>query len=530
MSYLVLYRKYRSQTFGDLVGQDHVVRTLQNGLSSGRIAHSYLFTGPRGTGKTSTARLLAKALNCEKGPGIEPCNVCATCISITEGSCVDVAELDAASESGVDNVRDHIVATTEYQPMMCRFKIFIIDEVHDLSRQAFDALLKTIEEPPAHVVFILATTDYGKVPPTIRARCQKLEFHLASMGDLIKRLTHVAESEGFVIEPSAMTAIARLADGGYRDALTLLEQAMLTTDGTLTLPHVYDHLGLILDETVDELLFAIKAGDLVQLMSILDSIFRSGRDPRAIVDSLMFRLAGLTRAGHGVAVGEGPDAALEASLHEVAHRLGTAEVIRQRSEIAKLHSQIREMTLPRLWLEASLISLSGKHVPETKVAAAERNEPSPQSVVASRGKAPQAASPTPSSEVQETRAVVEEKIDESTELGKAQAIWKRTVGELAKSSDLVRLNLSNSTVESFENGKATVLFSSEVSHDWLANSPKRKKLVLDKLTEVLKTEPWQLHLTFRKVGKPSAPAPPTVELPAEGERLADLAEEVFKNV
>ena len=173
MAYLSLYRKYRSQTFSDLIGQDHVVRTLQNAVASGKIAHSYLFTGPRGTGKTSSARLLAKCLNCEKGPTPEPCNQCEQCISITQGNCVDVYELDAASESGVENVRDAIVDAVQYAPNYCRYKIFIIDEVHDLSSKAFDALLKTVEEPPPYVIFILATTEYNKVPPTIRSRCQK---------------------------------------------------------------------------------------------------------------------------------------------------------------------------------------------------------------------------------------------------------------------------------------------------------------------------------------------------------------------
>ena len=161
VSYLSLYRKYRSQTFADLIGQDHVVKTLQNAVSSGKTAHAYLFTGPRGTGKTSSARLLAKCLQCERGPTPEPCNECDACTSITAGNCVDVFELDAASESGVENVREAIVEAVQYQPNFCRYRVFVIDEVHDLSSKAFDALLKTVEEPPAHVVFILATTEYN---------------------------------------------------------------------------------------------------------------------------------------------------------------------------------------------------------------------------------------------------------------------------------------------------------------------------------------------------------------------------------
>jgi len=286
VSYLALYRKYRSQTFGDLVGQEQVVRTLQNGIVQGKVAHAFLFTGPRGTGKTSTARLLAKTLNCESGPNAEPCNECPTCRAITEGSCLDVIEMDAASQSGVDEVREKIVNVTEYRPAFCRYKIFIIDEVHDLSSKAFDALLKTIEEPPPHIVFILATTEYNKVPPTIRARCQRYEFHRASLANLIQRLEFVSQSEGVQAEGAALGAIARLADGGYRDALTLLEQAMIVGEGKITLQQVYDQLGLVGEEAVDEILFAVKENDPAKLMALFDEVYRLGRDPSAILDSL----------------------------------------------------------------------------------------------------------------------------------------------------------------------------------------------------------------------------------------------------
>ena len=180
MSHLALYRKYRSQNFQDLVGQDHVIRTLKNAIDQGKVSQTYLFTGPRGTGKTSTARLLAKALNCTGGPSSVIPEDCPICEDITRGNCMDVIEIDAASESGVDDVREHIVQAAEYKPTYCRYKIFIIDEVHDLSSKAFDALLKTIEEPPDHIVFILATTEFHKVPATIKSRCQKFEFHRGS--------------------------------------------------------------------------------------------------------------------------------------------------------------------------------------------------------------------------------------------------------------------------------------------------------------------------------------------------------------
>ena len=297
MAQIALYRKYRSQTFEDLVGQEHVVRTLQSGISSGRISQAFLFTGPRGTGKTSSARLLAKCLNCETGPTPTPCNVCSQCVEITAGYAPDVIEMDAASESGVDDVREKIVEVAQYKPMMSRYKVFIIDEVHDLSAKAFDALLKTIEEPPAHLIFVLATTEYNKVPPTIRSRCQKFEFHRATLQNLIDRLTYVLAEEGRTADPAAVAAIARMADGGYRDALTLLEQAMLVSDDKITLEVVYDQLGLVTEAAVDELLLAIQSGRIPDLLNQLEEISRSGRDPRAILESMLHRLADLTRAG-----------------------------------------------------------------------------------------------------------------------------------------------------------------------------------------------------------------------------------------
>src|SRR4051812_49036895 len=225
MSYTVLARKYRPQTFEDVTGQEHVVRTIENAIKLGRVAHAYLFAGPRGTGKTTAARLLARALNCEKGPTPHPCGVCKACTEIRDGTSTDVAEIDGASNNGVENVRE-IRENAKYLPQGSRFKIYIIDEVHMLSQAAFNALLKTLEEPPGHVKFIFATTEAHKLPDTILSRCQRHNFRRISTVAMLKRLQEIAALEKISISASALSLIVRQSEGGMRDALSLLDQVI----------------------------------------------------------------------------------------------------------------------------------------------------------------------------------------------------------------------------------------------------------------------------------------------------------------
>jgi DNA polymerase-3 subunit gamma/tau len=532
VAYLSLYRKYRSQTFSDLIGQNHVVRTLQNGIASGRIAHAYLFTGPRGTGKTSTARLLAKALCCEHGPTAEPDNTCEICREITAGTCVDVVEMDAASESGVDDIREKIVEVAEYRPMVARYKVFIVDEVHDLSGKAFDALLKTIEEPPPHLIFILATTEFNKVPPTIRSRCQKFEFHRASMQDLVGRLGYVAAEEGIEADPVALTAIARMADGGYRDGLTLLEQAILTSeDGKITLQQVYDQLGLVSEEVVDGLLVAIREGDVAQIMEILADIARLGRDPRAILESMLYRLADLTRASYQLETGVG-DAAREASLHETSARLGREFTLRLRGDLAEAHKVIRDITLPRLWLESELVRLS-----QPRLALPPAGAASPAVPTAPPPRRPQAhAEPIPAPVAAEAPvpAPIAAPAEEPAEPAYAEAApstsngpWPQVVQELLAVSRTLGMKLAGTRPGTLADGKLTIEFDREMDLEWLTGKPKAMAAVRDM---VAKHYAGVTDVVYTLGGRRDrlADEPSAVELPAEGDRLEQLARQVFE--
>jgi len=522
LAYLSLYRKYRSQTFSDLMGQDHVVRTLQNAIGSGRIAHSYLFTGPRGTGKTSSARLLAKALCCEKGPTPEPCNECHICQAITEGTLVDVYEMDAASESGVDDVRDTIVEVCEYKPNIARYKVFIIDEVHDLSSKAFDALLKTVEEPPEHVIFVLATTEFNKVPPTIRSRCQKFEFHRASLTDLVTRLAYVAEREGVQAEPAALTAIARMADGGYRDALTLLEQAILTSEGKITLQNVYDQLGLINDEVVDEILLALRDGDIPRLVATLDEVARLGRDPRTVLESMLHRMADLTRAILGIDVGASTDAAREASTHETAVRLGRDELLRQRAAIADAHKVIRDVSLPRLWLEAELTRIAlAPRAGAQAVVQPVRSRPASAVAAAAEPKEPEQHSPEPAKP-----ELPEPGPPESTGAQADAGPWPRILRELPENAPIT-MKLSDSRLLEIKDGQATVELKSRMFCDWMTEKPQRLAF-LQSAIKAATGEEWQVKFVPAQ-SNGSGNQPITVELPLEGQPLHKAAQAQFNS-
>ncbi len=284
-AYQALYRKYRPQTFDDVVGQGAVTQTLKTQLQTGKMSHAYLFTGSRGTGKTSCAKILAKAVNCENPQDGNPCNCCSACRTIDSGACMDVLEIDAASNNGVDNVRD-LRDDAVYTPSQVKMRVYIIDEVHMLSISAFNALLKIIEEPPEHLLFILATTELHKVPATILSRCQRFSFRRISQEDIAARLQYVAYQEGIDLDDSAARVLARMADGGMRDGLSLLDQCATATVGEVNADRVYQCLGIAGEQKCGELMGYIALHQTKAALELFNRLYADGKDIGALLDEL----------------------------------------------------------------------------------------------------------------------------------------------------------------------------------------------------------------------------------------------------
>jgi DNA polymerase-3 subunit gamma/tau len=306
-SYQVIARKWRPQTFDDVVGQDHVVTTLKNAITRNRIAHAYLFVGPRGTGKTSTARIFAKALNCTDGPKVDFSLTDQAVQSIAEGTHLDVIEIDGASNNGVDQVRD-LRDTARYSPAQGKFKIYIIDEVHMLSTAAFNALLKTLEEPPPHVKFVFATTEVQKVLPTILSRCQRFDLKPIPSNLIVERLAKIAKAETIKISDQALASIARMADGGMRDAQSIFDQMISFCGNEISEPDVLDVYGLVSSEKVAELAAAVAKGDDKRIISLVDECDAAGRDLVRLLTDLQARvraalLDAIAQNGHSTYLG-----------------------------------------------------------------------------------------------------------------------------------------------------------------------------------------------------------------------------------
>ncbi len=356
--YQALYRKYRPQTFDDVVGQAAVTQTLKMQLQSGRLSHAYLFTGSRGTGKTSSAKILAKAVNCLNPQDGNPCNCCEACRTIDSGACMDVLEIDAASNNGVDNVRD-LRDDAVYTPSQVKMRVYIIDEVHMLSISAFNALLKIIEEPPEHLLFILATTELHKVPATILSRCQRFSFRRISQEDIASRLQYVAYQENIDLDDSAARVLARLADGGMRDGLSLLDQCASATAGELTAQRVYQCLGIAGIRDCGQLMQCIANHDTKNALAMMNRIYAEGKDMGALLDELACLTRDLmilrTAPREGIAMLSG--VASDTEVKQLVERFSGGELVRMMNLLAETKASFTRSASRRMEAELCIINL-----------------------------------------------------------------------------------------------------------------------------------------------------------------------------
>nr|WP_281501195.1 DNA polymerase III subunit gamma/tau [Erythrobacter sp. F6033] len=435
--YRVLARKYRPQTFSELIGQEPMVRTLANAIERDRLAHAFLMTGVRGVGKTSTARLIAKALNCvgldgEGGPTIDPCGQCEPCTAIAEGRHIDVIEMDAASHTGVDDVRD-IIEQVRYAAVSARYKIYIIDEVHMLSRNAFNALLKTLEEPPAHVKFLFATTEVEKLPVTVLSRTQRFDLRRIPSDLLASHFGKVCALEGVEAEDEALRIIAASAEGSVRDGLSILDQAIahadLDEDSKVTADRVQDMLGLADKSAQRHLLSHLLEGDAKALLAAIDEQYSLGVEPLALMRALMDIVHKITVAQVSGAEADAPSEEERAALGEFAAKLGAGELHRLWQLMLKGHEEVRQAPDPLVSLQMALLRvLHAAEMPDPgklakRIEEIAQNGPAPAAVSAD-GSAPDASSTSASSGALDWAALVDE-VDRSGKMHVAELMRSR---------------------------------------------------------------------------------------------------------
>lgn len=406
-----LYRKYRSRTFSEIVGQQHIVQTLANAIKNNRIGHAYLFTGPRGTGKTTMARLFAKAINCQKRDGSEPCLKCEICKNISENRSLDIIEIDAASHTGVENIRE-LRETVKLPPTQAKYKVYIIDEAHMLSSGAFNALLKTLEEPPAHAIFILATTAIHKIPETILSRCQRFDFSRLPMEGIIKKLSFIAKNEGVKIDKNSLELIALAAEGGMRDAESLLSQIMALENKNITSKEVEEILGTADRQTVEEIVNALVKKDISLALSLVNKLSEGGYDLDVFSKSLLNYLRQL------MLVSIDPDLSKNFSfeltpeqikkLKDLSKQSTTAEILKIIDSISEGQNKIKSSFIPQLPLEIAIIkSLDNNQetVNEEQEDNPTKNTPTPKNKVVTK----EAQAPIKSENVSPVEESVEQK-------------------------------------------------------------------------------------------------------------------------
>ena len=379
VAYQALYREWRSQTFTEMVGQKMITQTLKNAIIQDKVSHAYLFTGPRGTGKTSAAKVFAKAINCQHSVDGEPCNKCEDCIGITEGRVNDVIEIDAASNNGVEEIRD-IRDKVKYAPTQVTYKIYIIDEVHMLSTGAFNALLKTLEEPPKHVVFILATTEPHKIPATIISRTQRFDFKRIGLEDIIEHLEEILTTKNIAYEAPAVKIIARSAEGGMRDALSILDQALSFSDETLTVNDALEVTGSLTSDIMDQYLTHCVQGETEEALSVLNKLLTEGKESNRIVENLLLYCRDLLMYQKAPKLIEAQVGLITEGFKELSQNVSSEQVYHLINELNETQKEIRYSHQPTVFLEVMTVKLSTEKSTNTSAATTSSGEQMPVSV------------------------------------------------------------------------------------------------------------------------------------------------------
>jgi DNA polymerase III subunit gamma/tau len=358
MSYQALYRVWRPQSFEDVVGQEHITKTLQNALLKNKVSHAYLFSGPRGTGKTSAAKIIAKAVNCKLAPTAEPCNECEACIGITNGSISDVIEIDAASNNGVDEIRD-IRDNVKFAPSVVTYKVYIVDEVHMLSTSAFNALLKTLEEPPAHVIFILATTEPHKIPLTIISRCQRFDFKRITSDAIVGRMKKITHAQQINVEDSALKIIARKADGGMRDALSLLDQAVSYSEDIISDEAALAVTGAVSQAILEKITKSLINNDAAEALTHVDEMISEGKDPVRFIEDLIYYFRDILLYKTAPSFQDGLERAdVDEAFISLSEEIDAPWLYHAIDELNKHQQQMRFTNHTKIYLELAVVTIS----------------------------------------------------------------------------------------------------------------------------------------------------------------------------
>ena len=458
-NYQPLHHKYRPQRFDQLVGQEAITATLGKALTSNRIAPAYLFSGPRGTGKTSSARILARSLNCQNsdGPTPEPCGTCDLCRTIASGTALDVIEIDAASNTGVDNIRE-LIERSRFAPVQARWKVYVVDECHMLSTAAFNALLKTLEEPPPQVVFVLATTDPQRVLPTILSRCQRFDFRRIPLEALEQHLTWIAEQESIAIQPEAIHVVAQRSQGGLRDAESLLDQLSLLPP-PIEANAVWDLLGAVPEQELLALAQAMTSSEPVALLEATRNLLDRGRDPGAVLQGLAGVLRDLVLMAAAPDRPEltGVSPQFRDQLPELAKSIGRSRLLQWQAQLRGAEQQLRQSVQPRLWLEVLLLGLLAEPI-SSSTTTAPRTPQSPQAAAAApTPAAPPEPIPSPAQvKAPELPAVAVATPNPPTGSTNLPELWQQILGSLelpstrmllSQQAQLVRLDANRAVVQ-----------------------------------------------------------------------------------